>query len=133
MPKDNGLSKKKRLILVVDDERIVRDTVQLMLEDLGYDVITAVDGEDSVQVYEEKGSDISLVILDMVMPNLNGIEAFYKIISINPQAKIILASGFTSIDESIMQQMYKNGLKLFMKKPYLQNELGRILSAIFKD
>ncbi len=132
MAKDARLEKDKKLILVVDDEHIVRETVRLMLEDLGYKVITANDGEESVKVYTDKGAKISLVLMDMVMPNLNGIEAFYKIIAINPNAKIILASGFSNFDEHIMQQMYQNGLKLFLKKPYLQNELGRVLSNIFK-
>ncbi len=133
MSQDARSAKEKKLILVVDDESIVRQTVRLMLEDLRYDVITANDGEDCVRVFSENSEKISLVLMDMVMPNLNGIEAFYKIIAINPATKIILASGFTSIDESIMQQMYKNGLKMFMKKPYSQCELGRVLTGIFKN
>jgi CheY-like chemotaxis protein len=133
MPKNASHGKDKKLILVVDDEHIVRETVRLMLDDLGYDVIIANDGEDGVRVYNENSQKIALVLMDMVMPNLNGVEAFYKIIAINPAAKIIIASGFTTFDENIMEQLYQNGLKLFIKKPYLQYELGRVLTGILKN
>ncbi|MEI6521549.1 MAG: response regulator [bacterium] len=133
MSKGKCLGKDKKLILVVDDEHVVRETVRLMLEDLGYNVITANDGEDGVRVYRENAQKISLVLMDMVMPNLNGVEAFYKIVTINPEAKVILASGFSTFDEKIMEHMYVSGLKLFMKKPYLQYELGRALSGVLKN
>ena len=66
-------------VMVVDDEDIIRDAAQVILDDLGYQVITAVDGADAVQILSKDPSFIDVIILDMIMPKMNGRDAFFKI------------------------------------------------------
>lgn len=106
----------------------MRDAGRMMLESLGYDVILAENGERAVDFYQKRGSEIDLVILDMVMPRMNGRDAFKKIIAINPEAKIIIASGFSR--EARVNNLFEDGLKAFIKKPYRQAEISGLLQEI---
>ncbi|MGL1890654.1 MAG: PAS domain S-box protein [Spirochaetaceae bacterium] len=115
-------------VLVVDDENIVRLVSSQMLSELGYDVLVAAEGEECIDIYKEKESSIDLVILDMIMPKMNGKDVFYKLKSINPEVKIIICSGF-SMDISI-EKLFDDGLAGFIQKPYKKLDLSRTVSEI---
>jgi two-component system, cell cycle sensor histidine kinase and response regulator CckA len=109
-------------ILLVDDEKIIIDVARDMLEILGYKVIAAQRGRETIDIYTRLKDEIALVILDMVMPGLNGAEVFLALKEINPNVKVILASGYVvnrQID-AVMQQ----GCRAFMPKPFSLEELS---------
>lgn len=114
------------LVLVVDDEEVIRTTVSHFLEEFGYDVLLAKDGLEALQVYQANKSRIDLVILDMIMPRMNGYDAFLAIREFNPNAKAILASGFADSTKTI--EMQKKGLLGIIRKPYLRTDLSKIVA-----
>ncbi|MFQ5519327.1 MAG: PAS domain S-box protein, partial [Mariprofundus sp.] len=102
-------------ILVVDDEAGLRHTARLMLEDIGFDVITAVDGVDCVEIFAREFEQIDAVLLDMTMPNMDGKTAFQEIRKIDPEAKVILSSGYT--EQEATSHFAGKGLAGFIQKP----------------
>jgi two-component system, cell cycle sensor histidine kinase and response regulator CckA len=86
----------ERTVLVVDDEQQIRDVVARFLKHSGYRIITASNGSEAVSLYEEEMHKICLVILDLVMPEMDGETCLKTILKINPDAKIILLTGFTT-------------------------------------
>jgi PAS domain S-box-containing protein len=115
-------------ILVVDDEEVLRTTAAMMLEDLGYEVLLAEDGLEGVAQFERHRDRICVVILDMIMPRMGGADAFRAIRRIDPQARVIIASGFAQ--EEIVSALREEGLCSFIGKPYSCGELARLLDEI---
>ena len=113
-------------ILLVDDEETIRITASGILESLGYEVVLAKDGAEGLAIFKENADIIDLVILDMIMPKMNGRLCFDEIKKFRPETKIILASGFTEGED--FEQMKKNGLSAFIKKPYSTIELSQVLA-----
>ncbi len=103
-------------ILVVDDEEIVRDLAQELLESHGYKVLTAKNGQEAVHTYSAMGNEIDLVVLDIVMPRMGGMETYEKIINMNKEAKIIFCSGHDSGQTSI--ERIKEMKIPFIAKPF---------------
>ncbi len=118
-------------ILVVDDEDVVRNVLSEMLIDMGHSVIEAVNGAAGLSIYKEKWSEIDIVIIDMIMPEMSGRDAFLEMKKINPDVRAILSSGF-SLDGA-SQSMMAEGVRGLVHKPYRQNELLRTISEILKQ
>ncbi len=122
---------RRKTILVVDDEELVRSLVQRRLEALGYDTIAASDGDEGVQVFRDRADEIDLVLLDFAMPRMNGVEAFRELILIKPDVKIIISSGYT--ENVVMQSFPDQPPSAVLHKPYkmeeLKAELERLLGA----
>ncbi len=115
-------------ILVVDDEPHLRDIARQMLVALGYDVVTAVSGEQAVDYL--KNHRVDLVLLDMLMaPGINGRQTFEQIIALHPGQKALIASGFSRDEE--VQQALRLGVSGYLQKPYALNNLGQALYTIF--
>ena len=113
MVESTGLS---ATILVVDDDEAVREVLKLMLEAASYRVLTAADGREGVGVFRQHCDEISLVLLDMTMPHMDGKEAFHEIRSIRSDVWVILSSGYNELDA--MRHFADNGLTGFIQKPY---------------
>ena len=122
---DNTVYQGTGLILVVDDEDIIRNTAESMLVNMGYDVILAEDGKRAVELYWKHHKEISLVLLDVVMPEMDGRDAFKAMKKINPDVKVILSSGF-SFDKNISKLIDKGGAS-FIQKPYRLKELSLLI------
>jgi CheY-like chemotaxis protein len=114
------------LILLADDEEIMRVVAAKMLRSLHYDVLTADDGAEAVRVYQERHAEIDLVILDMIMPEMSGRDAFERIRAIEPACKVIISSGFSRSDD--LDTMKASGLAGFIRKPFRISELSRVVS-----
>jgi two-component system, cell cycle sensor histidine kinase and response regulator CckA len=114
-------------ILVVDDESILLKSVAQMLASLGYDVLTAATGRDAIEIVREKKNKLSLVILDLTMPEMSGAKTYEAIRAIAPQLKVLLSSGYSI--EGQAQELLARGCCGFLKKPY---DLG-IISAKLKE
>ncbi len=112
-------------ILLVDDEEILRDIGRDILETFGYTVLLAPDGESALELYKERRKHISLVILDLIMPGMGGKQCLEKLLKINPDTKVVIASGY-SIDGHAKDAL-KAGAKAFVSKPY---ELNKMLQAV---
>jgi PAS domain S-box-containing protein len=118
MPIDGGAR-----ILLVDDEEIVRGVAARMLENLGYTVTVCGDGAEAVALYRERWSNIDLVILDVVMPVMDGEEAFVAMREINPEVVVLVSSGY-SIDGKA-ESIIARGARGFIQKPFRKGELSK--------
>lgn len=103
-------------VLVIDDEEPVREAVTDILEEEGFEVISAVDGQAGIESYTARAADIQLVILDLSMPGMNGAETFRELQRINPHVRVILSSGYSK-DEAT-RHIARNRLVDFLQKPY---------------
>ena len=92
-----------------------------MIDSDGYQVIHARNGREALEIYQEHSQEIDLVILDMMMPELSGHEAFRQIKKINPSVKVLLSSGYSQ--DGQVQDMLNEGVLGFIQKPYAINEL----------
>ena len=112
-------------ILLVDDENYLRDLGRRLLSKFGYTVITAPDGETAVRIYQEQGQDISLVILDLIMPGIGGSQCLDLILNENPSARVIIASGY-SVNGAIREELELKSSG-FITKPFQLNQLLTIV------
>jgi PAS domain S-box-containing protein len=102
-------------VLLVDDEEVVRTSCSEMLKALGFTPLTANDGVEALERFKET-PEIRVTLLDFTMPHLNGEECFYQMRTIDPDAKVILSSGYS---ESEVSQRFKDkGVDGFLQKPY---------------
>ncbi|MFC1563600.1 PAS domain S-box protein [candidate division KSB1 bacterium] len=122
--------KGKATILVVDDEEHVRDLSKEILERLGYKIYLAGDGKDAVRVYNEKKDEIDLVLLDMVMPEMAGRETNFELRKINPDIRILLASGYSQNETAT--EILSEGVIGFIQKPFSILELSKAVSEALK-
>jgi PAS domain S-box-containing protein len=102
-------------VLLAEDEFIVRKLTKQVLEEFGYKVIEAIDGEDAVLKFNENKDNIDLLIFDIIMPKMSGQEAYDRIMKITPGIKIILTSGYPA-DFVNKDEIIKEGIN-FMAKP----------------
>ena len=112
-------------ILIIDDEEVMRETAKALLENIGYSILLAKDGVEGRDIFEEEQDSIDLVILDMVMPEMNGRDCFWEIKKIKPDARIIVSSGFSRSEE--LKQLDEAGLHGFIHKPFRASDLSRIV------
>ncbi len=117
-----------RTVLLADDDPMVRRVSARMLESLGCSVIAVTDGQEAVEAFEQHAGEIDLVLLDLTMPRMTGAEAFSAIRRLNTQVPILLASGYA--EEAIAGQFYGKGLTGFLQKPFLLDDLRRVLEAL---
>jgi PAS domain S-box-containing protein len=115
-------------ILVVEDEELLREALQSSLESNGYKVVLAVDGREAVDIYHERYKEIALVLSDIGLPKLNGVDVFSRLKEINPKVRVVFASGFISVDSRT--ELLKGGVKEFIQKPYLMDEVFQVVRAI---
>jgi len=114
-------------ILLAEDEATVRETTKALLNEFGYTVIEAVNGEDAVSQFKENRDKIELLIFDMVMPKKNGKEAYEEIKKISPAVKIIYLSGYAA---SVMKGAILDSDANFISKPVTPNELLRKIREV---
>ena len=96
-----------------------------MVETLGLPVLTAVDGRDAVDIFSRHAEEIAVVILDLSMPNMDGMSAFQELVRIKPGVKVILSSGYDESDS--IKRLSGQGLAGFIQKPYSLNNLREVL------
>jgi CheY-like chemotaxis protein len=123
LPRGHG-----EVILVVDDEAAIRRITQTSLETYGYRVLTASDGIEAIALYAQHKKEISLVVIDMMMPNMDGLTTIRTLRKIKPQVKIIAVSGLASNDK--LAQVATLGVKTFISKPYTTEELLNTINGV---
>jgi len=119
------------IVLVVDDEAVMRDLARDILRFCGYEALLAKDGEEAVPLFARHHQDIRLVILDMAMPRKSGLDTYRELIAIDANVKALIVSGFAQDDR--IQQTLELGANGFIQKPYtlkrLSQAIARILNA----
>jgi two-component system, cell cycle sensor histidine kinase and response regulator CckA len=107
---------RDEVILVIDDEEIIRRTAKSMLERYGYTVMVAENGREGVELFRVLAEKVSVVLLDMTMPVMNGEEALAHLKAINPSVKVILSSGYNEVEA--IRRFTGKGIAGFVQKPY---------------
>ena len=116
-------------VLVADDEPTARDVAKRVLEGMGIGVLLAVDGEEAVRIYQERHADIGLVLLDLTMPKMSGLEAIDAMRLVQPNVKALLMSGYTDEESNDVSERF--GFVGFVRKPYRSSELAeRVKTAL---
>lgn len=118
-------------VLVVDDEPAIRLITQQTLESYGYHVLTAEGGSEAISIYEKHHAYLSVVITDMMMPGMDGIEIIKALRTINPDVNVIAASGLA--DPDTVAKAIDAGVRHFLQKPYTMDALLKALNEICAD
>jgi len=116
------------MVLFVDDEDIIIDVGEQLLEKLGYSVLKAKNGRDALDIYKEKRDIIDIVVLDMIMPEMNGGDVYDRLKESNPEIKVILSSGYSV--NGLAQDILDRGCNGFIQKPFNLKELSHKLREI---
>ena len=118
-------------ILLVDDEEMVSDVGKDMLESLGYHVLTAGSGQQALDIVKEGNNHIDLVILDLVMPGLDGGKTFEAIHAHSPETPVILSSGYSRSGKA--EDIMKKGCRAFIQKPFDFTMLSSIVRKVLAE
>lgn len=124
--KKNGKAK----ILVIDDDKDIREIIKLLLEALGYKIFTAENGSDAIDIFKEKNNEIDLVLLDMMIPEMDSEQIFLALKKIKPDVKTVLSSGYKK--NSKAEKIIDKGVLGFIQKPYHLDELSNVISDVIK-
>lgn len=115
-----------RSIMIVDDETAMREILKLMLK--GYRILEASNGKEAVEIYRRERPDI--VLMDIMMPVMSGIDAIKEIRKIDPDAKIVAITAYAS---SKGDKALEAGVKLILRKPFTRKEVIKVIEEITKS
>ena len=126
-----GLLPGTEHILVVDDEDVIRDMILRILENLGYKAVACSTGHDALEYFSTHRDEVDLVILDMMMPEMSGLEVHERLVALKPSVRILVCSGYSDQDSSALLNM--PAIHGFLQKPFsisaFSQNLRRILDA----
>jgi PAS domain S-box-containing protein len=118
-------------VLVTDDESSVREVVETMLGELGFDIVLAENGREALRVFTERQDELVLVILDLMMPGLDGDEVLAELERLGPGVPIILSSGYNA--QEVSQRFVGRGVAAFLQKPYRFPELAAAVRDVLEE
>ncbi len=122
---------KGELILVVDDEAAICEVAKTVLETCDYRVLTANDGIDAIALYTHHHSEIKAVLIDMMMPSMDGLTCVRTLKAINPEVKIIVMSGLLSSQD--LANATQGGIQAFLPKPFTSDLLATTVHRVVND
>ncbi|MEJ2220502.1 MAG: PAS domain S-box protein [Desulfobacterales bacterium] len=118
-------------LLLVDDEEMIIKVGKELLQELGYQVMSALSGQEAIELYKKNADKIDLVIMDMIMPGMSGGETFDRLKEINPEIKVLLSSGYSINGQA--SKILERGCDGFIQKPFNLIQLSdKIQSIIIK-
>lgn len=127
--KENGLLKNlPACVLLVDDESMIRNAGSRILSRLGCRVLIAEDGKEALSVYRQSQNEIDLVILDLGMPKMNGIECLKALKSIDPGVRVVVSTGY--VDDERSSAIMAKGAVGILPKPYDVPTLATLFKGI---
>lgn len=112
---------KTETILLVDDEEPIQEFGKMILEKFGYAVLVANSGERAIDIYKSKNQQIDLVVLDLNMPGMGGQKCLIELVRINPDVKVVVASGFCPHGQ--LKQLMSKGATCYIQKPYMIEDI----------
>jgi two-component system, cell cycle sensor histidine kinase and response regulator CckA len=116
------------LVLLAEDEPVNRDMAEAMLKCLGYEVITACDGSEAVEIFRERKDEFGLALLDLSMPRMGGWETLNALRALRPEVPEVLANGYD--EAKVMEGRQAELPQAFLYKPYRMVELKEALDAV---
>ncbi|MCL4537589.1 MAG: response regulator [Nitrospirae bacterium] len=122
-------SKKKRKILIVDDEEVIRTNLSELLKENGYFTDAAVSGRQAIE--RVTYGDFDIVLLDLMMPVMDGMETLKEIKKIRPKTKVIMITAFATVENAV--DAIKNGANDYIPKPYIANELLSTIRRVIEE
>ena len=118
-------------ILLVDDEEALRKLGASILTKFGYKVITACNGKECLDIYHRSETTISLIVLDLIMPEMGGVECLQQILAIDASAKVIIASGYSADDH--LDHVLEKGAKRLLRKPYEARPMLELIRRVLDE
>jgi len=122
---------KDKTILIIDDEPMIREMARDMLSTIGYKVFVCDNGEDGIELYKDKYNEIDLVLLDLIMPKMNGVTTYENLRKIKDDVKVIISSGIGDLEKK--KELHNLGISAFLEKPYslksMSDNIDRILAS----
>ena len=115
-------------ILLIDDEEMIIGVGQELLQELGYDVLSARSGPEAIELYQQNAAKVDLVIMDMIMPGMGGGETFDRLKKINPDIKVLLSSGYSINGQA--SKILERGCDGFIQKPFNLIQLSDKIQGI---
>ncbi len=125
---ESKVEKGAETILLIDDEDIIVEVGSALLTELGYKVIAVSSGEEAVAIFDKEQEKIDLVVLDLVMPNMDGSETFDILRHMKPSQPVILSSGYAI--EGLAAEIMQRGCNAFIQKPFNLNDLSKTVRAV---
>jgi two-component system, cell cycle sensor histidine kinase and response regulator CckA len=126
-PMARAAPRDSRVVLIAEDEEMVRMVIVKCMDLLGWKTLEAADGEEAVRVHRDHPGQIDLLLSDYLMPKLNGLEAARQIRNRDPKLPVILMSGFTN--EATVENFRAEGFEHFIKKPFSIKDLTEMLKT----
>jgi PAS domain S-box-containing protein len=123
--------KGRGLVLLVDDEETIRSMGRHLLERAGFEVMTACDGREALERFARHHHEVVLVILDMMMPHLDGVACHRELRRIEPQVKIIMTSGYN--EQDVVSRFEGISLAGFVQKPYKSADLLPVIQSALRE
>jgi DNA-binding NtrC family response regulator len=117
-------------VLVVDDEEMVLNVAKAILTSVGFQVETASDGRQAVEIFEQRSKEIDLVLMDMTMPHMSGEETFFELKRLDPNVRVVMASGYS--EHEATSHLTSRRLSGFIQKPYRAAELVAKLRGLLE-
>ncbi|MEW6500341.1 MAG: response regulator, partial [Thermodesulfobacteriota bacterium] len=127
-PESGSHGRAHGTILLMDDEQVVREIASLMIERLGYTVLTATNGKEGLELLDRHRDEIVGVMLDLTMPVMDGAEAYRQIRRRDAKLPVILSSGYA--EEEATKDFTDNGLLGFIQKPYTMEQVTKVLQRL---
>jgi CheY-like chemotaxis protein len=118
-------------VLLVDDEEMIIDVGEKLLMELGYTVLIARSGKETIKLFKKKKVQVDLIILDMIMPDMGGRDVYDKLKQINPDIKVLLSSGYSINGQA--QAILDRGCNGFIQKPFNIEQLSRKVREILDE
>ena len=119
---------KKPCILAIDDEPDLLYIIKTSLTDAGYDVLTANNPREGIDLYEKNWRNIRVVLLDFIMPEMTGDLVFECLLRANPDVRVLL---LTACDDHVARRLFDMGLRGYIQKPfYLADLIGRVADEV---
>jgi CheY-like chemotaxis protein len=121
----------KETILLVDDDDSARRSTSALLTAIGYKVLLATGGKEALELYKQDREQIDLVLLDTIMPGMDGVETYRRLKEIEPEVRVLLMSGYTKdMVEEQVKELLERGWGGFLKKPFSLQELNESVARV---
>jgi CheY-like chemotaxis protein len=127
---DKPAEKVNARILVVDDEELIRSLINQLLTELNYSVISCGNGQDAINYFSKNSQIVDVVILDMNMPIMSGVDCLAELRKIRKDVKVIISTGYSM--QSKTQKIFVQGVSGFVKKPFKLSELAEEIERVLQ-
>lgn len=116
-------------ILLVDDDQLIQEVTAEILEILGHRMLHAVNGKEAEEMIRTRGAEINLVLLDLSLPDVEGLSLLPRLLALQPKLKIVICSG-ALIDADVLESLSRYGLTDFLPKPFYVSQLEELLNTL---